>query len=445
MAPKQGLNRTGIPFLIPAGVASSPDSTALYPLTRELPTPRKVAVMLAGFRHMASEIRSCLGLRGERGGTGTGDSFLRLTGGLEYLGSLIYKRNADNELTLESTSFGGGRIEVAETSDGLSYTPNYFIADHLGSTRAVVKLTPGGLEVLERNDYLPYGGRWEVPGAAISDNRFRFSGKEDQTIGNLPYQDFGARFLISKKLPIFTQPDPLAELRPWESPFLYTGSNPISRVDPTGLFYFDTAFGNSVMSGLGQAPGYVPYSSPQPTEEEPVHEIETVTVTAKKPKEQKKPDFVSLAVGVAHTDASTIAKSGKFRGYYKGPKVYSTRFNGNQSVSAAKMAAQKARFAKTLKVLKNLKRAFTFVGAVDAVAKADALLNKIQSGQDIDVAEIYEMTSATISMGGVAGAYVSFVLDLNKANLDNAERMYEKTGNEDLYYRMLQTPSYNPL
>ncbi len=49
------------------------------------------------------------------------DKFMRFTGGLEYLGSLIYKRNADNELTLESTSFGGGRIEVSEGINGAIY------------------------------------------------------------------------------------------------------------------------------------------------------------------------------------------------------------------------------------------------------------------------------------------------------------------------------------
>ncbi len=151
--------------------------------------------------------------------------------GLEYLGSLIYKR-VNGELQLEGTSFGGGRIEVSESVDGAVYTPNYFIADHLGSTRAVVKLTPDGLEVLERNDYLPYGGRWEVPGAAISDNRFRFSGKEDQTIGNLPYQDFGARF-YGGKLPIWTTPDLLMQ---FDSGYVYCGNNLIKFFDPTGLW-----------------------------------------------------------------------------------------------------------------------------------------------------------------------------------------------------------------
>jgi RHS repeat-associated protein len=150
--------------------------------------------------------------------------------GLEYTGSLIYRRNG-NTLELESTSFGGGRIEVSEGTSGNIYTPNYFLTDHLGSTRAVV--TPNGT-VRERNDYHPFGLRWSNSGTQISDNRFRFSGKENQTTGNLPYQDFGARF-FGGKLPIWTTPDPLAEKYYSWSQYNYTLGNPVLFIDRFGL------------------------------------------------------------------------------------------------------------------------------------------------------------------------------------------------------------------
>ncbi|MDR1985092.1 MAG: hypothetical protein LBQ28_09775 [Prevotellaceae bacterium] len=53
--------------------------------------------------------------------------------GFDYLGSMVYTRNVI-DLTLESTSFGGGRIN--KTTSGFDI--NYFITDHLGSTRVIV-------------------------------------------------------------------------------------------------------------------------------------------------------------------------------------------------------------------------------------------------------------------------------------------------------------------
>ncbi|MDL2320477.1 DUF6443 domain-containing protein, partial [Alistipes sp. OttesenSCG-928-B03] len=70
--------------------------------------------------------------------------------GLEYLGSLIYKRTAGGGLALESAGFSNGRILAAEGSAGAVYTPNYFITDHLGSVRVVID---GAGNRLQTNDY----------------------------------------------------------------------------------------------------------------------------------------------------------------------------------------------------------------------------------------------------------------------------------------------------
>jgi RHS repeat-associated protein len=149
--------------------------------------------------------------------------------GLEYTGSLIYKRNGTS-LELESTSFGGGRIEVSEGTSGNIYTPNYFLTDHLGSTRAVV--TPNGT-VRERNDYHPFGLRWSNSGTQISDNRFRFSGKENQTTGDLPYQDFGARMYDSRIARMRTL-DRFAEKYGSLTPYGYAAGNPANIIDING-------------------------------------------------------------------------------------------------------------------------------------------------------------------------------------------------------------------
>ncbi len=155
--------------------------------------------------------------------------------GLEYLGSLVYKRD-NTGLKLESAGFGGGRIEVSQGSGGNVYNPNYYLTDHLSSTRVVFRQNgTTNLSIIERNDYQPFGSRHDNPLLASSTtNRHRFSGKENQAIGNLPYQDFGARF-FGGKLPISTQADPLGHERPWESPFTYAANNPVNLIDWMGL------------------------------------------------------------------------------------------------------------------------------------------------------------------------------------------------------------------
>ncbi len=127
-----------------------------------------------------------------------------------YLGSLVYKRTPRSATEFESTGFGGGRI--VKTSDG--YEINYHLTDHLGSVRVVFAPSSTGHEIVERNDYYPFGGRhWNPQLATSSKNRIRFAGKEDQTATAtfaMPYLDFGAR-MYDVKLPIWTAHDPLGE------------------------------------------------------------------------------------------------------------------------------------------------------------------------------------------------------------------------------------------
>ena len=91
--------------------------------------------------------------------------------GLLYLGSLIYRKSG-NSIELESAAFAGGRFVARETADGSSMVPMFHVTDHLGSVRAVVDGVSG--EVVETNDYYPFGSRWDVA-AGLSDdtNRFR--------------------------------------------------------------------------------------------------------------------------------------------------------------------------------------------------------------------------------------------------------------------------------
>ena len=87
-----------------------------------------------------------------------------------YRGSLVY-----NNGQFESASFGSGRIVGTDNGSEV----HYFLTDHLGSTRAVAKVTPTRREDLDRKDYYPFGKAWEQPDMPTSDNRYTFSGKEE--------------------------------------------------------------------------------------------------------------------------------------------------------------------------------------------------------------------------------------------------------------------------
>ena len=144
--------------------------------------------------------------------------------GLCYLGSLVYS-SQNGDLLLESAAFGEGRF-VATTSGML---PTYHLTDHLGSVRAVVN---NDGEVIERNDYYPFGMRWNT--GELSDNRYRYNGKEEQEFAGLPYTDYGARMYAPITGRWFNV-DPLAERRMGLSPYNFTQNNPIGRIDPTGM------------------------------------------------------------------------------------------------------------------------------------------------------------------------------------------------------------------
>ncbi len=155
--------------------------------------------------------------------------------GYTYLGSLVYRFNATDGARLESTDFGAGRI-IAGSSAG-DYEPYYHIRDHLGSVRVVFTYENGLPQIKAQNDYYPFGGRHNNPDLAIGDNtvnRYRFNGKESQTVGGIGLLDYGARMydpVIGRWLGM----DPLAEQSPWVSSYAFCMNNPIRLIDPNGM------------------------------------------------------------------------------------------------------------------------------------------------------------------------------------------------------------------
>ena len=144
--------------------------------------------------------------------------------GLYYLGSLVYEKHA-NTIGLESAAFSGGRIVATSGNDT---EVRYSLTDHLGSVRVVATDKDN---VLERNDYQPFGNRWDTASRPVSDNRDRFNGKEDQSFAGLPFSDYGARMYDRERGRWLSQ-DPLQQ---YHSPYVFCGNNPIRLVDLDGM------------------------------------------------------------------------------------------------------------------------------------------------------------------------------------------------------------------
>ena len=150
--------------------------------------------------------------------------------GLYYSGSLVYGKR-DGKLSLESAGFNGGRFVV--TSNGIQ--THLFVTDHLGSVRAVVD--PASGEATETDDYYPFGLRWEDAEALISDNRYRYNGKEEQVFVGIPYVDFGFRMMDPEFRIGWNTADPKSEKYSGSSPYIYCGNDPIGNIDPDGSVY----------------------------------------------------------------------------------------------------------------------------------------------------------------------------------------------------------------
>lgn len=149
--------------------------------------------------------------------------------GLVYSGSLVYRKQGAT-LSLESAAFSAGRF-IATTA---GIEPRYFITDHLGSVRVIVNHQG---EVIERNDYYPFGMRWE-DGTQLPDNRYLFNGKEDQNFVNVPYADYGARMLDSKYRLGWLGQDLLAEKNFSIGSYVFCANNPICLIDNNGKDWY---------------------------------------------------------------------------------------------------------------------------------------------------------------------------------------------------------------
>ena len=151
--------------------------------------------------------------------------------GLEYHGPFTYRIGKDGSVSLSEARFAGGRFVRICDNEGDVMDPVYTFTDHLGSVRAQ---TSSGGDLMEHNSYLPFGTRWDDGSPTDPDNRYRFSGKEEQSFAGLPYIDYGARMYDPYTARWLSQ-DPLAEKYCSVSPYAFCNNNPVNIIDPDGM------------------------------------------------------------------------------------------------------------------------------------------------------------------------------------------------------------------
>ena len=119
--------------------------------------------------------------------------------------------------------------------DGKFHT---FLHDYQGNVAAVVV----GDSVAQRNSYYPYGLphvtgliKLQSPSAtSVTDNPYKYGGKEFDTFGGTDLYDFHARY-HAPSTGRFMTIDPMAEDYYGYSIYLYCMGNPIALTDPTGM------------------------------------------------------------------------------------------------------------------------------------------------------------------------------------------------------------------
>ncbi|WP_065220637.1 MULTISPECIES: RHS repeat domain-containing protein [Butyricimonas] len=156
-----------------------------------------------------------------------------------YRGVMVYNGNA-----LDYILHPAG--VTRKVSSGYVY--DYYLTDHLGSTRVVLEASGNTLVPIQTTEYYPFG--LAFANNNLDKNKYLFSGKEIQnvTFGNemLGMYDFGSRFYDPLLNRWFCQ-DPASQL---VSPYGYCANNPVINIDPNGELFWEAALIGAVFGGF---------------------------------------------------------------------------------------------------------------------------------------------------------------------------------------------------
>ena len=124
---------------------------------------------------------------------------------------------------------------------------SYYLADHLGSTRALVD-DEGA--VTATYDYWPYGDILASGGS--EETHFRFTGHERDDEAGLDYMlERSYAFDIGR----FLKPDPMQDAYPGLSPYAYANNNPLKYVDPDGRVVYSVNKNTGEIQRIGDRGG----------------------------------------------------------------------------------------------------------------------------------------------------------------------------------------------
>lgn len=177
-----------------------------------------------------------------------------------------------NELTPKTTDYLDGfqyqtfknktgnfitALQFFPTSEGYydfvrnKYIYNY--TDHLGNVRLSYFHNGSNIEVLEENNYYPFGLKYNENSSGLSATasyQYKYNGKEFQT--DTKMYDYGARMYMPE-LGRWGSADGKGELYLSKSPYSYANNTPVNAVDPDGNLVI---FINGQHSGNGGTPDY---------------------------------------------------------------------------------------------------------------------------------------------------------------------------------------------
>ncbi len=120
--------------------------------------------------------------------------------------------------------------DIVGTAENGSAFIEYFIKDHLGSTRAIENNINSPVAYY---DFYPFGKLMSGRHTTSSDDRYKFTGHELDSDAGIDLSYAGARYLDSE-IGSWLSIDPMVDKYPGLSPYNYTMNNPLNGLDPTG-------------------------------------------------------------------------------------------------------------------------------------------------------------------------------------------------------------------